>query len=146
MTATPTTSPQLPHERSTDVPCLTLVTTVRVVVDNLGAGSGREWLVAGAGAAALVLALVANVMNAEGFVARHNLQRAGEGAALDVDYLATLSDDAVPAIADVIATEVDPARRDALRVALRCGQDADGVATLNVAARRAAELRAAHCG
>lgn len=113
---------------------------------NLGVGSNREWLVAGAGLAAIVLILVANLMNPEAFVARHNLDRASVGAELDVGYLATLSDDVVPVVADAINAEVQPIHRDALHVALRCGEDAGGVATLNLAARRATELREEYCG
>lgn len=113
---------------------------------NLGVGADRDWLVAGAGAAALVLVLAADVADAEAFVARHNLDRAQGGAQLDVGYLASLSDDATPVIAAGMEREVDPARREALRQALRCGEDAGGAASLNVAARRAADVRGDHCG
>lgn len=116
-----------------------------VAARNLGIGPNRQWLVAGAGLAGLVLVVVANVMDPEAFVARHNLDRASEGAELDVGYLAGLSDDVLPVLADAIDDETDPIRRDELYLALRCGEDADGVAALNLAARRASGLRADYC-
>ncbi|HVM13231.1 MAG TPA: DUF4173 domain-containing protein [Egibacteraceae bacterium] len=119
---------------------------VMTAARNVGVGSGRRWLVAGAALAALVFVVVANIADPEAFVVRHNLERAKAGAELDVGYLATLSDDVVPVVADAIDHEVDAARRDQLRMALRCGEDGHGAATLNLAARRAAELRERYCG
>lgn len=116
-----------------------------VAARNLGGGSNRQWLVAGAGLAGLVLVVVANVMDPEAFVARHNLDRASEGAELDVGYLAGLSDDVLPVLADAIDDETDPIRREELYLALRCGEHAHGVAALNLAARRASGLRADYC-
>lgn len=121
------------------------VVLVMTAARNLGVGSGRDWLVAGAGAAGVALIVLANLANPEAFVARHNLDRAQEGEELDVDYLATLSDDALPEIADAIEGEADPVQGDLLRRALRCGEDVGGVATLNLAARRAAEVRVEVC-
>lgn len=121
------------------------VVLVMTAIRNLGVGSGRDWLVAGAGLAGLVLVIVANVANPEAFVARHNLARARTGAEVDIGYLATMSDDVVPVIVDAIEAEVDPTRREVLRAALRCHERAGGVATLNVAATRANELRQEHC-
>lgn len=118
---------------------------VMTAARNLGVGSGRDWLVAGAGAAGVALIVLANLANPEAFVARHNLDRAQNGAELDIGYLATLSDDAVAEIADTIEVDADPTRAELLRRALRCGDDADGVATLNLAARRAAEVREELC-
>lgn len=117
-----------------------------VAARNLGVGPNREWLVAGAGLAALVLIIGANLMNPEAFVARHNLDRASDGAELDVGYLATLSDDVVPVVAEAIDAEVGTIHRDALHVALHCGEDSGGVATLNLAVRRATVLREEYCG
>jgi two-component system sensor histidine kinase BaeS len=117
-----------------------------VAARNLGVGAGRQWLVAGGSLAALILTVVANVIDPEAFVARHNLERARDGATLDIGYLAGLSDDVLPVVADAIGAEADPMRRDELIEALRCGDRAHGVATLNVAARRATELRKEHCG
>lgn len=113
---------------------------------NLGVGSSRRWLVAGAGLAAVVLVIVANLADPEAFVARHNLERANDGAELDIGYLATLSDDVVPVVTDAINDETDPIRRDELRLALRCGDESGGVETLNLATRRATALREEYCG
>jgi hypothetical protein len=111
------------------------------VVRNASSRSGRNWLVAGAGAAALVLVLVADVAGAEAFVARHNIERARAGADLDVGYLGGLSADAVPALADALAASDDPALRAQLQAALRCQGDRQGAAALNVSAARAADIR-----
>src|SRR5918997_5369859 len=97
------------------------------VVRNASSRSGPNWLVAGAGAAAIALVLVADVVGAEGFVARHNIERARQGADLDIGYLDHLSDDAVPAIGaalddldamdamDAMDAVDDPAARDRLQ-------------------------------
>lgn len=116
-----------------------------VAARNLGVGSNRQWLVAGASLAGLALVVVANVMNPEAFVARRNVDRASEGAELDIDYLSGLSDDVLPVVTDAIDDQTDPIPRGDLLVALRCGEDADGVAALNLAARRASGLRAGYC-
>lgn len=123
------------------------VVLVMTAVRNLGLGSGRDWLVAGAGAACVALIVLANLANPEAFVARHNLDRARDGADLDVGYLATLSDDAIPEIADAFERRTDPIERNRLGRALRCddAENADGVSTLNLAARRAADLREELC-
>lgn len=41
------------------------------------------------------------VMNVDGFVVRQNVQRAAEGEELDLEYLSTLSSDAVPALVEL---------------------------------------------
>lgn len=107
---------------------------VMVALRNMGMGGDRNWVVGGASAVALALVLVADLANPEAVVVRHNVERAREGAELDVVYLSELSDDAVPAIAD--AGLVD---------ALRCGADRTGVAALNVGAARAADARSVPC-
>jgi hypothetical protein len=130
---------------------------------NLAPATGPSWLVAGAGVAAVVLVLAADVADAEAFVARHNIERARDGAELDLRYLAGLSDDAVPAIAaagplDDVAVTPAPQDRDDQRDgpvgpagqpgpldALRCGDDERGAAALNLAAARAAEVRRDRC-
>lgn len=113
---------------------------------NAGVGSGRQWLLAGAGLAAGVLLMSANGSNPEAFVARHNLERANRGAELDIGYLASLSDDAVPVVADAIDAEGDPIRRKELLLALGCGERRAGVATLNLAAWRASTSIDELCG
>ena len=107
---------------------------VMMAVRSLGMGSERTWVTAAAGGVALALLMVANVVNIEGFVVRHNVDRATGGAELDVEYLRGLSDDAVPALGEA-----------GLVAALRCGDDAEGAAVLNAAALQAAEVRRQFC-
>jgi hypothetical protein len=115
---------------------------------NLGLGADRGWVLGGAVAAALVLVLVADVANPEAFVVRHDVRRAEQGVHLDGDYLATLSDDAAPALAE--------ARRDpgslgdeavaALGLALdECRSPEGGVAAWNLSAWRAERARERSC-
>jgi Domain of unknown function (DUF4173) len=110
---------------------------VMTAMRNAGAPGGRNWLVAGAGASAVALVLVADVGNPEAFVARHNLAHADRGAELDLGYLAGLSDDAVPVLADAL---------DGRGGALRCSAPERGVAALNLAVARADDLRDELCG
>jgi len=111
--------------------CVLVMTAAR----NAGRHSGGRWLVAGAGIAALVLVVGADVLNAEAFVARHNIERGRDGAQLDGGYLVELSDDAVPIIAGDAA----------LSQLLACTGDGHGAAALNLAAARAADSRREVC-
>jgi hypothetical protein len=110
-----------------------------------GVRSERDWVLGGAGVVALVIVVVANVANPEAFVVRHNVDRATDGAELDPLYLTELSDDAVPAIVDALAATTDPVQRRQLLAAVRCDDDVDGVATLNLAVARAEDARAEVC-
>jgi len=115
-----------------------LMTAVR----NLGVGGGRNWVVGGAGVAALVLVVGANLADPEAFVVRHNVARATDGAPLDLRYLAGLSDDAVPALVD----ELGPSAFTVVgRSTYRCSDAVTGVAALNVAVTRAADARQETC-
>lgn len=118
---------------------------VMIVVRNLGPDAGRSWLVAGTGLAGVALVLVADVGDPEAFVARHNLERARQGAELDVGYLSGLSDDALPTIAGAIDVAGDPGAQDQLVDALRCAHEEQGVAALNLATARAADVRRDLC-
>ena len=108
---------------------------VMIAARNLGLSSDRSWIVAGAGVAALALVLFANAMNPESFVVRHNVARARSGVELDVQYLNSLSDDALPALVDALG-----------RPDVNCGEDRTGVAAINLGARRAAAARRESCG
>lgn len=97
--------------------------------------------------AAFGLVVVANLVNPEGLVVTHNVERALQGAKVDTAYLAELSDDAVPATVAAMERTADPDLRRRLQAALGCDQERSGVARLNVSrARAAAELdTGAHC-
>ena len=70
--------------------------------------------------AILGLSLAANLMNVDGFIVHWNVSRAHAGYALDFRYLTTLSDDAVPALADAYQHETDPRIVDEVAAALSC--------------------------
>lgn len=118
---------------------------VLIALRNLGWHPERDWLLGASVAAGLAFLLVANLTNPEGFVARHNLARALLGAEVDMSYLDSLSDDAVPALADALDGPVvwNP---NQLRSALDCDDDdASGIGDWNVSALRADAVRARRC-
>jgi hypothetical protein len=118
---------------------------VMIAVRNGGTGDGR-WVLAGSGAAFLALVLLANVANPEAVVVRHNIDRALAGAELDIAYLGLLSDDAVPTLVHVVTDpEIGEDLRVAVMDAIKCVDEHDGVANLNVAVARAAEARDEVC-
>jgi hypothetical protein len=60
-------------------------------------------------------------LNVDGFIVRHNVARAEAGYELDVAYLASLSEDAVPALAEAFAsTRLSAGTREAVGAALAC--------------------------
>jgi hypothetical protein len=62
-----------------------------------------------------------NFVNVDGFIVRQNVDRAVNGAELDVTYLANLSDDAIPALANAYAdTKLSATLRDQIGAALAC--------------------------
>lgn len=67
-----------------------------------GAGPGRSWLPATAAATGLAALLALNVANPEAMVVRHNVDFAASSGRFDPVYLAGLSDDAVPALAEAL--------------------------------------------
>ena len=116
------------------------VVLLMIAARNLGLGAGREWLLAGAAATAFVLIVAADAANPEAFVVRHNVDRAADGAELDADYLTLLSGDAVPAYLDAVRTAPADLRPELVRAFAQCpAEEADGVATLNLGAARAAD-------
>ncbi len=61
------------------------------------------------------------LINVDGFIVRHNVARAVQGEDLDAGYLASLTYDAVPGLADALQDESLPAdTRDAVGAALAC--------------------------
>lgn len=63
-----------------------------------GVGRDRAWFLPATAGVGIALLLALNVVNPEAAVVRHNLARAEAGHEVDGWYLATLSDDAVPAL------------------------------------------------
>ncbi|HAF62050.1 MAG TPA: hypothetical protein DCK95_06970 [Anaerolineaceae bacterium] len=62
-----------------------------------------------------------NLLNVDAFIARQNINRAVQGQELDVAYLATLSEDAVPALVKVFSSsEIPSVTRDEIGAALVC--------------------------
>ena len=121
------------------------VVLVLLAVRNLGVGGGREWVLCGALICAVGLVVAADVVDVEAFVVRHNVGRATEGAALDVQYLADLSDDAVPTLVAAAAGVDDAALQRRLQSVVRCDRPTTGVARWNLAVQRAASARADLC-
>jgi hypothetical protein len=116
------------------------VVLLLIAARNLGLGAGRDWVLAGSALAAFVLVVTADLANPEAFVVRHNVDRAAAGAELDVDYLADLSEDALPAYVDAAEGGAPEAFRPLLRALLPCPTDLEGVATLNLSAARASDV------
>lgn len=119
-----------------------------IAARNAGLRADRQWVLGAAACAALALVVAADVADPEAFVVRHNVARAERGATFDGDYLATLSDDALPAVVAEqartrAAGETDLER--ALDPALRCDRTPHGATTLNLAVAEAASTRRAAC-
>jgi len=61
------------------------------------------------------------LLNVDGFIARENIRRAAQGQGLDVPYLASLSADAVPVLAEMLRDPAYPGlTRDAAGAVLAC--------------------------
>jgi hypothetical protein len=118
---------------------------IMIAARNAGIGRGRNWLFGGALTAALMLTLLVNVISAEAFIVRHNVERAERGMTFDPTYLNSLSDDAVPAIVDAIEHSPSPTVRSELSASFRCDRHHTGVAAFNRAAQRANEDRQRVC-
>ncbi len=73
--------------------------------------------------AALGFVLTLQVLNVDGFIARHNVERFAQGEALDGRYLANVSLDAVPALVDA-ARRASPAQRRHINRQLACHAEA----------------------
>ncbi|HET7720873.1 MAG TPA: DUF4173 domain-containing protein, partial [Acidimicrobiales bacterium] len=112
-----------------------------------GVGADRAWLVGAALVAGLGLLLGLNVVNPEAIVVRHNVDRATRAQPVDPDYLAELSDDAVPALVKALPRLAEPERAEVLGAACE-GPDwpFDGWAAANTSRRRATDARQRVCG
>lgn len=72
-------------------------------------------------ASAVGFSMTLAIMNVDGFVVRQNVQRAMEGEELDLVYLSTLSEDAVPAMVKLVQEPAVPSNvQQVLAVDLAC--------------------------
>jgi uncharacterized protein DUF4153 len=112
-----------------------------------GAGAGRHWFPGGVAVAGLVTLFVLNLANPEAFVARHDVDHALASGRVDSDYLAGLSDDAVPTLLRR-AARLPADQAAALRTAVCAGGAADtfkGWAAANRSKGRADNARREFC-
>jgi hypothetical protein len=84
---------------------------VLLAVHLVGWGRGRAWLPSAAVAAGLVALFALNLANPEAVVVRHNVAFAERSGRFDPDYLAALSDDAVPALVAALPRLAPDARQ-----------------------------------
>jgi hypothetical protein len=95
---------------------LLLLATILLELRNRQRAFGLAAIIASLGFAATL-----SLMNVDGFIVRQNVARYMQGDRLDVAYLASLSTDAVPALAGYYRSPAtDPATRDRLGAALAC--------------------------
>ena len=115
---------------------------VLMAVRSAIAGTGRQWIGGSVLLVAVALVLFADIVNPEAFIVRHNAARARTAATVDLGYLGSLSDDAVPQIAETFDR---PMNRAVLRDAIHCWRRVDGVSRFNVSVDAAAEVRRTVC-
>ena len=121
------------------------VVFVLLAVSFAGVHARRKWLVPAALAAALVALLALDLANPEALVVRRNLDRLDRTGRVDVDYLAGLSDDAVPALVDALP-RLDEAGRQRLEARIcAAGPPPRGWLATNLGARRAEDARREAC-
>jgi hypothetical protein len=76
----------------------------------------REVFWIGCIATGLGFVLTLNLINMDGFIARHNIERFADTGKLDVGYLLSLSDDAIPTVATLLDNnELDAVQSEQLR-------------------------------
>jgi hypothetical protein len=90
-----------------------------------GVHGHRRWLVSGSIAFGLVCVVALNAVNPDRLVVARDIGHYAHTGKLDVDHLAGLSDDAVPALADALP-RLDPATRAALLQRLCASTPAHG--------------------
>jgi hypothetical protein len=111
-----------------------------------GVGRGRVWWPAAAGAIALTVLFVLNVMNPEAVVVRHNLDRVAAAVPVDTHYLHSLSDDALPTLESLLPA-LSPAAQAAALAEVDCPteDEFDGWAAWNLGRSRADAVRERLC-
>ena len=105
-------------------------------------GSGRHWVGGTVLLVAVALVLFADVVNPEAFVVRHNAERSRTGASVDLGYLGSLSDDAVPQIVETFGRSTN---RAVVRDAIHCRRLVHGVTRFNLSVDSAAGVRHTVC-
>jgi len=112
----------------------------------LGVRHDRAWFPGVASMSLLGVLLVLNVINPEAVVARHNLTRPHSATPIDETYLADLSDDALPTIAQLLP-RLDTSTRLRIIDAVGCTdqRQAGGWAAANLGTARADDARAKLC-
>ncbi|HET9443980.1 MAG TPA: DUF4173 domain-containing protein [Acidimicrobiales bacterium] len=119
---------------------------VLVALSLAGVGRSRAWLTPAALALALAGLLAVNAANPEAIVVRRNVERFAGSDQLDAWYLATLSDDAVPALlAAVPDLDAESAGIVLDRVCAGDRRAAGGFWAYNGSVAAAVEARRAHC-
>jgi Domain of unknown function (DUF4173) len=111
-----------------------------------GVGGRYEWFPSAGVAAALAVLLVLNAINPEAVVIRHNVGRAERTGRFDAAYLASLSEDAVPTLVELVPA-LGPADRAAVMARL-CpaeGSAFTGWAAWNLSDHRARRALAGAC-
>src|SRR5215472_1745724 len=109
-------------------------------------GRRRQWLLTAAAAAGVAGLLALNLVDPEALVVRLDVSEAHATQRLDVDYLTSLSNDAVPALTAAIPS-LDPAAQQAVRDRLCPGAPPPpGWAGYNASAVATAAARARACG
>jgi hypothetical protein len=74
--------------------------------------------------ASIGFVLSISFLDVDAFIVKQNVQRASDGAELDINYLQSLSDDAIPAMADAYSSsELSEQTRDELGAAITCMAD-----------------------
>ena len=115
---------------------------VLMAVRSAIAGTGRQWIGGSVLLVAVALVLFADIVNPEAFIVRHNAARARTAATVDLGSLGSLSDDAVPQIAETFA---QPMIHIVLRDAIDCRRRLRGVSRFNVSIDAAAGVRRRVC-
>ena len=84
----------------------------------------KGWAITNAAIIVLIgFSATLNMINVDAFIAHQNIQRAKNGKALDVSYLSSLTNDAVPTLVNEIsASDISEEMRDGIGAAITCFQ------------------------
>jgi hypothetical protein len=105
----------------------------------------HRWLATAIAGLAFATLLAVNVADPERVVVEHNVQRTVDGHPLDVGYLASLSDDAVPALAASVDVLPDDEAERVTRALCRRSVPSEAWYGFNMSSSRAGDALAAMC-